>query len=181
MQPSEYTITRHDAKVLKELVAFVSQDVFDERRGDGAIGKSDAFLRMIRDARGTLEQIGAYDYDHEEEDDEPPFTFWWEGPFDLPTKEVAYILAKEVEGRSDVIFKRAHVYTALPSAYFADLQFALDEAEEKICTLIMISGLVLGPNSYDISESLENTLQLIVDGIETHPTWVWYMTQKDDR
>ncbi|NEI70933.1 hypothetical protein GR212_15220 [Rhizobium lusitanum] len=179
MQPDQYFINRADANAFKALVAFVSQDVFDERRHDGAISKSDEFLRVIKDAQQVLEQIGAYDYDHEKEDDDrPPYTFWWEGPFDLPKKEVEYALAKEVEGRPDMPFKRVHVNTAMPSGHFADLQFALDEVNGKICTLVNIAmartELNLGPNWYDIGEDLETTLGLIVDGIETHPTWVWY-------
>ena len=70
------------------------------------------------------------------------------------------------------------VNTALPSGYFADLQIVIDEAQGKICTLISIpidrTELNLGPNWYDIGENLEVTIELIVDGIETHPTWVQY-------
>jgi len=178
MQTAQYKITHSDAKAFKDLVAFVSQDVFDERRHDGAIAKSTAFLKVIEDARGVLEQIGAYDFDHEEEDDRPPYTFWWEGPFDLPSNEIEHALAVETEGRPGLVFKRVQVNTALPSAYFADLQFAIDEVESKICTLISIqidrTELNLGPNWYDIGENLETTIELIVDGIETHPTWVRY-------
>jgi hypothetical protein len=178
MQPNHYTITRQGAEVLKQLVAFVSQDVFDERRHDGAIAKSAAFLKVIGDARGVLEQIGAYDFDNEEDDDLPPYTFWWEGPFDLPTNEIEHALASETEGRPGLVFKRVQVNTALPSGYFADLQFAIDEAQGKICTLISIpidrTELILGPNWYDIGENLEVTIELIVDGIETHPTWAQY-------
>ena len=176
MQPNHYTITRHDAEVFKQLVAFVSQDVFDERRHDGGIGKSEAFLAIINEARGSLEQIGVYDYDHEDDNDLPPYTFWWEGPFDLPEKEIEYRLTKELQGRSDLIFKRVNVNTAVPSGSFADLQFALDEDAGKICTLIRIPmgfiELNLGPNWYDIGENLETTIGLIVDGIETHPAWI---------
>ena len=59
MQTTEYTITHHDAKVFKDLVAFLGEDVFDQRQNDGAIGKSDAFLRMIWDARVVLDDLGA--------------------------------------------------------------------------------------------------------------------------
>ncbi|NTG00809.1 hypothetical protein G6L33_11225 [Agrobacterium rhizogenes] len=59
MQTTEYTITHHDAKVFKDLVAFLGEDVFDQRQGDGAIRKSDAFLRMILDARSVLEELDA--------------------------------------------------------------------------------------------------------------------------
>ncbi|MCJ9720129.1 hypothetical protein MOV66_02575 [Agrobacterium sp. SHOUNA12C] len=59
MQTTEYTITLHDAKVFKDLVAFLGEDVFDQRHSDGAIGKSDAFLMMIWDARSVLEELGA--------------------------------------------------------------------------------------------------------------------------
>ncbi len=176
MQPDQYSITRNDAQAFKALVAFVSQDVFDERRHDGAIAKSKEFLRVIKEAHQALEQIGVYDFDHEEEDSRPPYTFWWEGPFDLPQKEVEYVLAKEVEGREGLTFKRVHVNTAMPSCHFADLQFALDEENGRICTLVTIPKarieLNLGPNWYDVGEDLEATLGLIVDGIETHPSWV---------
>ncbi len=176
MQTDHYTITRHDAKVFKQLVAFVSQDVFDERRHDGGIGKSESFLAIINEARGTLEQIGAYDFDHEEDNEARPYTFWWESPFDLPENEIEYPLASELEGRSDLIFKRVNVNTAMPSGPFADLQFALDESAGKICTFIRIpmgfTELDLGPNWYEIGESLETTIGLIVDGIETHPAWI---------
>lgn len=61
MQTTKYTMTQRDAKVFKDLVAFLGEDVFDQRQGDGAIGKSDAFLRMIWDARVVLEELGARD------------------------------------------------------------------------------------------------------------------------
>ncbi len=176
MQSDIYTITRYDAKVFKQLVDFVSQDVFDERRHDGGIGKSEAFLAIINEARGTLEQIGAYDCDHEEDDNLPPYTFWWEGPFDLPENEIEYPLSNELKDRSALLFKRVNVNTAMPSGSFADLQFALDENAGKICTFIRIpmglTELDLGPNWYEIGENLETTIGLIVDGIETHPAWI---------
>lgn len=178
MHPDQYKITQSDVTALKDLVAFVGQDVFDERRHDGGVAKSAAFLKVIGNARGALEQIGAYDFDHEEDDGLPPYTFWWEGPFDLPTKEIEHQLARELEGRPGLIFKRVNVNTAMPSCSFADLQFALDENAGKICTLISIpidrTELNLGPNWYDIGENLETTIGLIVDGIETHPAWVRY-------
>lgn len=59
MQTAEYTITRHDAKMIRELISFLGEDVFDQRQRDGAFGKSEPFLRRIRDVRGVLKQIGA--------------------------------------------------------------------------------------------------------------------------
>ena len=59
MQTTKYTMTQRDAMVFKDLVAFLGEDVFDQRQGDGAIGKSDAFLRMIWDARVVLDDLGA--------------------------------------------------------------------------------------------------------------------------
>ncbi|MBM7048479.1 MULTISPECIES: hypothetical protein [Rhizobium] len=61
MQTTDYTMTKRDAKVFKDLVAFLGEDVFDQRQGDGAIGKSDAFLRKIWNARSVLEEFGARD------------------------------------------------------------------------------------------------------------------------
>ncbi len=61
MQTADYMITRHDAKVFLDLVAFLGEDVFDQRRRDGAIAKSDAFQRYISEARSVLKVIGAYD------------------------------------------------------------------------------------------------------------------------
>ncbi|NTF46606.1 hypothetical protein A6U86_32760 [Rhizobium sp. AC27/96] len=61
MQTTEYTMTERDAKIFKDLVAFLGEDVFDERQGDGATRKSEAFLRMIWDARSVLEELGARD------------------------------------------------------------------------------------------------------------------------
>jgi len=45
----------------RELIAFLGEDVFDQRSKDGAIAKSDAFQRRISDARSVLRLIGAYD------------------------------------------------------------------------------------------------------------------------
>ncbi|NTF43054.1 hypothetical protein [Rhizobium rhizogenes] len=56
-----YIITRQDAQVIKELLSFLGEDVFDQRQSDGSFGKSDPFLRMIRDARSVLEEIEACD------------------------------------------------------------------------------------------------------------------------
>ena len=61
MQTAEYTITRYDAKVFRDLVAFLGEDVFDQRRGDGATAKSDAFQRRINKARSVLKGMGAYE------------------------------------------------------------------------------------------------------------------------
>lgn len=61
MQTTEYTITRQDAKVIKELISFLGEDVFDQRQRDGSFGKSDPFLRMIRDARSVLSEIDTLD------------------------------------------------------------------------------------------------------------------------
>ncbi len=61
MQTTGYTITPHDAEVFRDLVAFLGEDVFDQRRRDGAVAKSDAFQRRISDARSVLKGLGAYD------------------------------------------------------------------------------------------------------------------------
>lgn len=61
MQTSGYTITPHDAEIFRDLVAFLGEDVFDQRRGDGAVVKSPAFQRRISEARNVLKGIGAYD------------------------------------------------------------------------------------------------------------------------
>ncbi|MGG6893687.1 hypothetical protein [Rhizobium sp. BR 315] len=60
MQTTGYTITPHDAEVFRDLVAFLGEDVFDQRQKDGAIAKSDAFQRRISEARTVLRVIGAY-------------------------------------------------------------------------------------------------------------------------
>lgn len=61
MQTAKYTITLHDAEVFRDLVAFLGEDVFDQRRGDGATAKSDAFQRRISKARSVLKGMGAYE------------------------------------------------------------------------------------------------------------------------
>lgn len=61
MQTTDYTITPHDAEVFRDLIAFLGEEVFDQRRKDGAIAKSDAFQRRINEARSVLKVIGAYD------------------------------------------------------------------------------------------------------------------------
>ena len=61
VQTPRYSLTPHDAEVFRELVAFLGEDVFDQRRKDGAIAKSDAFQRRISEARSVLRLIGAYD------------------------------------------------------------------------------------------------------------------------
>jgi hypothetical protein len=61
MQTAEYTITPRDAEVFRELVAFLGEDVFDQRQRNGAIAKSDAFRKRISEARGVLKGIGAYE------------------------------------------------------------------------------------------------------------------------
>ena len=61
VQTPRYLLTPHDAEVFRELVAFLGEDVFDQRGKDGAIAKSDAFQRRISEARGVLRHIGAYD------------------------------------------------------------------------------------------------------------------------
>jgi hypothetical protein len=61
MQTAGYTITPHDAEVFRDLVAFLGEDVFDQRQRDGAVAKSDAFQRRISEARSVLKGLGAYD------------------------------------------------------------------------------------------------------------------------
>lgn len=61
MQTTAYTITPHDAEVFRDLVTFLGEDVFDQRQGDGATAKSDAFQRRISNARNVLKGIGAYE------------------------------------------------------------------------------------------------------------------------
>ncbi|MGG6895812.1 hypothetical protein [Rhizobium sp. BR 315] len=61
MQTTGYTITPHDAEVFRELVAFLGEDVFDQRQKNGVIAKSDAFRRRISEARCVLKGIGAYE------------------------------------------------------------------------------------------------------------------------
>lgn len=61
MQTTGYTITPRDAEVFRDLVAFIGEDVFDQRRRDGAVGKSDAFQRRISEARSVLKGLDAYD------------------------------------------------------------------------------------------------------------------------
>ncbi len=57
MQPTGYTITPRDAEIIRDLIAFLGEDVFDQRRRDGAIAKSETFLRKITDARSVVEQL----------------------------------------------------------------------------------------------------------------------------
>ncbi len=59
MQTARYTITPRDAQIIRDLIAFLGEDVFDQRRGNGVIAKSDAFLQKIADARSVLEQMRA--------------------------------------------------------------------------------------------------------------------------
>ena len=61
MQITAYTITPHDAEMFRDLVTFLSEDVFDQRQRNGAIAKSDAFQRRISNARNVLNGIGAYE------------------------------------------------------------------------------------------------------------------------
>ncbi len=61
MQTTAYTITPHDAEVFRDLVTFLGEDVFDQRRGDGATAKSDAFRQRISNARSVLKGMGAYE------------------------------------------------------------------------------------------------------------------------
>ncbi|MBN8954198.1 MULTISPECIES: hypothetical protein [unclassified Rhizobium] len=56
-----YSITFEDAEIIRELIAFLGEDVFDQRRKDGVIAKSDAFQRRISEVRNVLKMIGAYD------------------------------------------------------------------------------------------------------------------------
>ena len=57
MQTTDYTITPRDAEVIRDLIAFLGEDVFDQRKRDGAIAKSDAFLRKIIEARAVVEHM----------------------------------------------------------------------------------------------------------------------------
>jgi len=61
MQTTGYTITPRDAEVFRDLVAFLGEDVFDRRRHDGAVAKSDAFQRRISETRSVLKGLCAYD------------------------------------------------------------------------------------------------------------------------
>ncbi|MGV1789658.1 hypothetical protein [Rhizobium sp. A37_96] len=61
MQSANYKITPLDAEAFRDLVAFLGEDVFDQRRGDGAFAKSDGFQRHISEARSVLKGIGAYE------------------------------------------------------------------------------------------------------------------------
>lgn len=60
MQTTGYTITPRDAEVFRDLVAFLGEDVFDQRRRDGVVAKSDAFQQRISEARSVLKGLGAY-------------------------------------------------------------------------------------------------------------------------
>ena len=57
MQMTDYTITPGDAEVIRDLIAFLGEDVFDQRQGNGTIAKSDAFLRKITNARAVVEHM----------------------------------------------------------------------------------------------------------------------------
>ncbi|NTG98908.1 hypothetical protein G6L95_06620 [Agrobacterium rhizogenes] len=57
MQTAEYIITPRDAEVIRDLIAFLGEDVFDQRQGNGTIAKSDAFLRKITEARAVVEHM----------------------------------------------------------------------------------------------------------------------------
>ncbi|TWB61713.1 hypothetical protein FBZ98_1011058 [Rhizobium sp. ERR 922] len=57
MQTTGYTITPRDAEIIRDLIAFLGEDVFDQRRRDGAIAKSDKFLQKITDARSVIEHM----------------------------------------------------------------------------------------------------------------------------
>ncbi|MGZ9724263.1 hypothetical protein [Rhizobium miluonense] len=67
MQTAGYTITPRDAEVIRDLIAFLGEDVFDQRQKNGVITKSDAFQRRISNARSVLKEIGAYDGSNLEE------------------------------------------------------------------------------------------------------------------
>jgi len=62
MQATDYTITPRDAEVIRDLIAFLGEDVFDQRQGNGAIAKSDAFLRKITEARAVVEHMRPDDH-----------------------------------------------------------------------------------------------------------------------
>lgn len=61
MQTTGYTITSRDTEIIRDLVAFLGEDVFDQRQRDGTVAKSDAFQRRISEARSVLKGLGAYD------------------------------------------------------------------------------------------------------------------------
>ena len=61
MQRTGYTISPRDAEIIRDLVSFLGNEVFDQLRKDGVIAKSDAFQRRISEARCVLRLIGAYD------------------------------------------------------------------------------------------------------------------------
>ncbi len=61
MRTTGYLITPQDAEVFRELVAFLGEDVFDQRRRDGTVGKSDVFQRHISQARSVLKLLGVCD------------------------------------------------------------------------------------------------------------------------
>ena len=67
MQTTGYTITPRDAEVFRDLVAFLGEDVFDQRRRDGTFAKSDAFQRQIIEAGSVLKGLGAYEMSGTEE------------------------------------------------------------------------------------------------------------------
>ncbi|MFS8116264.1 hypothetical protein QD460_31595 [Rhizobium jaguaris] len=60
MQTTGYTITPRDAQIIRDLIAFLGEDVFDQRQRDGAVAKSDAFQRRISEARSVLKGLGAF-------------------------------------------------------------------------------------------------------------------------
>lgn len=60
MQTAAYTITPREAEVIRDLIAFVGEDVFDRYQKNGIITKSDAFQRRISEARSVMKGMGAY-------------------------------------------------------------------------------------------------------------------------
>lgn len=168
MQTAEYTITRHDAKMFKELIDFLGGDVFDRWKGEGKIEKSEPFLAKIRGARKVLEEIGAYDYDFMDEK-EPAFSLYWEAPFDIRREDAATPLARVVGDRPGVVFKQVEIYDALESLHYGYMQFGLDEASGKICALIIIEFtpdlIFIGPQWLDIEPDLPSIISKFVGAI----------------
>ncbi len=61
MRTTGYLIAPQDAEIFRELVAFLGEDVFDQRQRDGTVGKSDVFERHISQARSVLKLLDACD------------------------------------------------------------------------------------------------------------------------
>lgn len=57
MQTAGYTITLQDTEIFRDLVAYLGEEVFDQRQSNGVTAKSGRFLRKINDARSVLEKL----------------------------------------------------------------------------------------------------------------------------